>query len=141
MTDLNRVKHLAGILNEEMDKGDMHDALGDAMIAMDQANQSVRAVSDELEKDFYKDESVEEVDDRQTLRKLAGLQEEAPNMIKVRVINSGYKTDRGMMDAEIISQELDQRMMPILKVRIKDVNMGDPVVAEFKDGGWVVDMD
>jgi hypothetical protein len=141
MTDLNRVKHLAGILNEEMDKGDMHDALGDAMIAMDQANQSVRAVSDELEKDFYKDESVEEVDDHQTLRKLAGLQEEAPNMIKVRVINSGYKTDRGMMDAEIISQELDQRMMPILKVRIKDVNMGDPVVAEFKDGGWVVDMD
>ena len=142
MTDLNRVKHLAGILNEEMDKGDMHDALGDAMIAMDQANQSVRAVSDELEKDFYKDESVEEeVDDRQTLRKLAGLQEEAPNMIKVRVINSGYKTDRGMMDAEIISQELDFRMMPILKVRIKDVNMGDPVVAEFKDGGWVVDMD
>jgi len=45
------------------------------------------------------------------------------------------------MDAEIISQELDFRMMPILKVRIKDVNMGDPVVAEFKDGGWVVDMD
>jgi hypothetical protein len=60
MTDLNRVKQLAGILNEEMDPGDMHDALGDAMIAMDQANQSVRAVSDELEKDFYKDESVTE---------------------------------------------------------------------------------
>ena len=60
MSDLDRVKKLAGILTEEMDKGDMHDALGDAMIAMDQANQSVRAVSDELEKDFYKDESVEE---------------------------------------------------------------------------------
>jgi hypothetical protein len=28
MSDLNRVKHLAGILNEEMDNGDMHDALG-----------------------------------------------------------------------------------------------------------------
>ena len=75
------------------------------------------------------------------LKRNAGINEEAPNMIKVRVINSGYKTDRGMMDAEIISQELDFRMMPILKVRIKDVNMGDPVVAEFKDGGWVVDMD
>ena len=75
------------------------------------------------------------------LKRNAGINEEAPNMIKVRVINSGYKTDRGMMDAEIISQELDFRMMPILKVRIKDVNMGDPVVADFKDGGWVVDMD
>tara|TARA_B100001094_G_scaffold204024_1_gene197951 strand:+ start:1354 stop:1869 length:516 start_codon:yes stop_codon:yes gene_type:complete len=76
MTDLNRIKKLSGILNEEMDKGDMHDALGDAMIAMDQANQSVRAVSDELEKDFYKDESVEDVADRQTLRKLAGIEED-----------------------------------------------------------------
>jgi len=75
------------------------------------------------------------------LKRNAGVNEEAPNMIKVRVINSGYRTDMGMKDAEIISQELDQRMMPILKVRIEDVNMGDPVVADFKDGGWVVDMD
>ena len=74
------------------------------------------------------------------LKRNAGINEDS-HMIKVRVINSGYGTDRGMMDAEIISQELDFRMMPILKVRIKDVNMGDPVVAEFKDGGWVVDMD
>ena len=49
---------------------------------------------------------------------------EDSKMIKVRVINSGYRTDMGIKDAEIISQELDQRMMPILKVRIKDVNMG-----------------
>jgi len=81
------------------------------------------------------------MDELDLLKRNAGINEAAPNMIKVRVINSGYKTDRGMMDAEIISQELDHRMMPILKVRIKDVNMGDPVVAEFKDGGWVVDMD
>ena len=62
-------------------------------------------------------------------------------MIKVRVINSGYRTDMGMKDAEIVSHELDFRGFPILKVKIKDVNMGDPVVADFKDGGWVVDMD
>ena len=75
------------------------------------------------------------------LKRNAGINEDAPQMIQVKVINSGYGTDRGMMDAEIISQELDHRMMPILKVRIKDVNMGDPVVADFRDGGWVVDMD
>lgn len=75
MTDLNRVKHLAGILNEEMDKGDMHDTLGDAMIAMNDAAQHVRAVSDEIEKTLYTDESVEDVADRQTLQKLAGIEE------------------------------------------------------------------
>jgi hypothetical protein len=127
MTDLNRVKHLAGILNEEMDAGDMHDTLGDAMIALQDANSKVRAVSDEIEKDFYKDES-------------NNLNEEA-QMIQVKVINSGYGTDMGMKDAEIISQELDGNMKPILKVRIKDVNMGDPVIAEWRNNMWTVDMD
>ncbi len=74
------------------------------------------------------------------LKRNAGISEDS-QMIQVRVINSGFGSDRGMMDAQIISQELDHRMMPILKVRIKDVNMGDPVVADFRDGGWVVDMD
>jgi hypothetical protein len=46
-----------------------------------------------------------------------------------------------MMDAEIISQELDGNMQPILKVRIKDVNMGDPVIAEWRNNMWTVDMD
>ena len=131
MRDLDRIKHLAGILNEEMDKGDMHDALGDAMIAMDQANQSVRAVSNELEKDFYTDESVKE----------ATIQEEQPKMIKVKVINSGFKTDMGMKDAEIIGQEFDFMMRPVLRLRIKDINMGDPVIADWKGDQWVVDMD
>jgi len=62
-------------------------------------------------------------------------------MVQVKVINSGYGTDRGMMDAEIISQELDGNMQPILKVRIKDVNMGDPVIAEWRNNMWTVDMD
>jgi len=75
------------------------------------------------------------------LKRNAGISEDALQMIQVKVINSGYGTDMGMKDAQIISQELDQRMMPILKVRIKDVNMGDPVVADFRNGGWVVDMD
>jgi len=76
MRDLNRVKRLAGILNEEMDKGDMHDALGDALTAMANANYSVRAVSNEIEKTLYTDESVEDVADRQTLQKLAGIEED-----------------------------------------------------------------
>jgi hypothetical protein len=74
------------------------------------------------------------------LKRNAGISEDS-QMIQVIVINSGFGSDRGMMDAQIISQELDHRMMPILKVKIKDVNMGDPVVADFRDGGWVVDMD
>ena len=75
MSDLNRIKKLSGILNEEMDKGDMHDALGDALTAMANANYSVRAVSNEIEKTLYTDESVEDVADRQTLQKLAGIDE------------------------------------------------------------------
>ena len=75
------------------------------------------------------------------LKRNAGISEDALQMIQVKVINSGYGTEMGMKDAQIISQELDQRMMPILKVKIKDVNMGDPVVADFRNGGWVVDMD
>ena len=75
MSDLSRIKKLSGILNEEMDKGDMHDTLGDAMIAMSDAAQHVRAVSDEIEKTLYTDESVEDAVDRQTLQKLAGIEE------------------------------------------------------------------
>jgi|TARA_B100001057_G_C22806446_1_gene933639 hypothetical protein len=75
------------------------------------------------------------------LKRNAGISEDAPQMVQVKVINSGYGTDRGMMDAEIISQELDGNMQPILKVRIKDVNMGDPVIAEWRNNMWTVDMD
>ena len=60
MSELDRIKKLSGILNEEMDKGDMHDALGDALTAMANANYSVRAVSNEIEKTLYTDESVQE---------------------------------------------------------------------------------
>tara|TARA_B100001248_G_C27375874_1_gene454230 strand:- start:297 stop:539 length:243 start_codon:yes stop_codon:yes gene_type:complete len=76
----------------------------------------------------------------QNLKKNAGLNED-PQMMKIKVINSGYRTDMGMKDAMIVSQELDFMMRPILKVKIKDVNMGDPVVAEWKGNEWVVDMD
>ena len=74
------------------------------------------------------------------LKQLAGINEEA-QMIQVKVINSGYGTDMGMKDAEIISQELDSNMKPILKVRIKDFNLGDPVIAEWRNDMWTVDMD
>ena len=76
----------------------------------------------------------------QNLKKNAGLNED-PQMMKIKVINSGYRTDMGMKDAMIVGQELDFMMRPILKVKIKDVNMGDPVVAEWKGDEWVVDMD
>lgn len=75
------------------------------------------------------------------LKRNAGINEAAPQMVQVKVINSGYGTEMGMKDAEIISQELDQNMKPILKVRIADFNMGDPVVADFRNGMWTVDMD
>ena len=75
-----------------------------------------------------------------TLKKNAGLNED-PQMMKIKVINSGYKTDMGYKDAMIVGQELDFMMRPILKVKIKDVNMGDPVVADWKGNEWVVDMD
>jgi len=74
------------------------------------------------------------------LKKNAGLNEE-PQMMKIKVINSGFKTDMGYKDAMIVGQELDFMMRPILKVKIKDVNMGDPVVADWKGNEWVVDMD
>jgi hypothetical protein len=40
------------------------------------------------------------------LKRNAGISEDS-QMIQVRVINSGFGSDRGMMDAQIISQELD----------------------------------
>jgi hypothetical protein len=81
------------------------------------------------------------MDELDLLKRNAGINEDAPQMVQVKVINSGYGTEMGMKDAEIISQELDQNMKPILKVRIKDFNMGDPVVADFRNGMWTVDMD
>ena len=95
-------------------------------------------------------EEIREIGDRlSALYDEPAVAEDEGKTVKVRVINSGHgrdddgnlRSDRGMMDAQIIGQELDLNMKPILKVRIKDVNMGDPVVADFRDGGWVVDMD
>ena len=77
MNDLDRIKKLAGILNEDYqydmtDKGDMHDALGDVQISMDDAVKNIqkaaglaRQVSDEIEKTLYTDESVEEASDEE----------------------------------------------------------------------------
>ena len=72
MSNLDRIKKLSGILNEDYqydmtDKGDMHDALGDVQISMDdavkniqKANNLASQVSDEIEKTLYTDESVQE---------------------------------------------------------------------------------
>jgi hypothetical protein len=61
--------------------------------------------------------------------------------MKIKVINSGYGTDMGYKEATVIVPELGFNNMPVLRVIIKDVNMGDPVIAEWKGGEWVVDMD
>lgn len=74
------------------------------------------------------------------LKRNAGITEEQQTM-KVKVINSGFKTDMGIKDAVILGQELDMNMNPILKLRIKDINLGDPVYADFRNGEWIVDMD
>ena len=72
MSNLDRIKKLSGILNEDYqydmtDKGDMHDALGDVQISIDgamqglqKANNLASQVSDEIEKTLYTDESVQE---------------------------------------------------------------------------------
>ena len=61
--------------------------------------------------------------------------------MKIKVINSGYGTNMGYKEATVIGPELGFNNMPVLRVIIKDVNMGDPVIAEWKGGEWVVDMD
>ena len=136
MNELDVLKRNAGI-NEGPDGHDINllQAVAKQM-AKDVADGDYTAI-DDLLKNVPEEELkgfLSEIDESKNIN-------EDSKMIKVRVINSGYRTDMGIKDAEIISQELDQRMMPILKVRIEDVNMGDPVVADFKDGGWVVDMD
>jgi len=87
MSDLDRIKKLSGILNEDYqydmtDKGDMHDALGDVQNSMNDAVKNIQKaaglasqVYDAIEDTLYTDESVEDVADRQTLRKLAGIEE------------------------------------------------------------------
>jgi len=80
------------------------------------------------------------MNDLDTLKRIAGINEDQQTM-KVKVVNSGYKTDMGIKDAVILGQELDMNMKPILKLRIKDINLGDPVYANFRNGEWIVDMD
>ena len=79
MSELDRIKKLSGILNEDYqydmtDKGDMHDALGDVQNSMDdvskiaqKAGNLARQVSDEIEKTLYTDESVQEAGIRDRL--------------------------------------------------------------------------
>ena len=136
MNELDVLKRNAGI-NEDPGGHDINllQAVAKQM-AKDVADGDYTAI-DDLLKNVPEEELkgfLSEIDESKNIN-------EDSKMIKVKVINSGYRTDMGMKDAEIISQELDFRGMPILKVRIEDVNMGDPVVADFKDGGWVVDMD
>ena len=104
MTDLNRVKKLSGILNEDYqydmtDKGDMHDALGDVQISMDNAVKNIqkaaglaKQVYDAVEDTLYTDESVEEMSDLDRIRHLAGLQEDSVDGLKHDTLNDMYAT-------------------------------------------------
>ena len=79
--------------------------------------------------------------DLENLKRNAGIVKEEPETMKIKVINSGYGTDMGYKEAIVIGQELGFGNRPVLRVKIKDVNMGDPVIADWKGDEWVVDMD
>ena len=61
--------------------------------------------------------------DLENLKRNAGIVKEEPQTMKIKVINSGYKTDMGYKDAIVIGQELGFGNRPVLRVKIKDVNM------------------
>ena len=114
MTDLNRVKKLSGILNEDYqydmtDKGDMHDALGDVQISMDNAVKNIqkaaglaKQVYDAVEDTLYTDESVEEMRDLDRIRHLAGLQEDSVDMEKHNSLNDIFQA------LERLNSEVDE---------------------------------
>jgi len=69
----DRLNEMSEVVNEEMDKGDMHDALGDAINALDSAKETVAQVHDEIENTLYDDESVQEGDAEEGDAELAEL--------------------------------------------------------------------
>ena len=79
--------------------------------------------------------------DLENLKRNAGIVKEEPETMKIKVINSGYGTDMGYKEAIVIGQELGFGNRPVLRVKIKDVNAGSPVIADWKGDEWVVDMD
>ena len=58
--------------------------------------------------------------DLENLKRNAGIVKEEPQTMKIKVINSGYKTDMGYKDAIVIGQELGFGNRPVLRVKIKD---------------------
>jgi len=122
---------------------DANQKLIEAMEAIEEAHRfSYREEHSQMKDESVDNESKSVQKNQLTdIKKLAGIEEDATQTVDVKVINSGYGTEMGMKSAEIISQELNNNMQPVLKVRIEDLNMGDPVVAEFRNGSWVVDMD
>ena len=75
------------------------------------------------------------------LKRNAGIVKEEHETMKIKVINSGYGTDMGYKEAIVIGTELGFGNRPVLRVKIEDVNMGDPDIADWKGDEWVVDMD
>ena len=114
MSDLNRVKKLSGILNEDYqydmtDKGDMHDALNDVQNTIDGAMQGLQKasnlasqVTDEIEKTLYTDESVEEISDLDRIKHLAGLKEDSVDMEKHNSLNDIFQA------LERLNSEVDE---------------------------------
>lgn len=110
MTDLNRVKKLAGILNEDYqydmsDKGDMHDALNDVQNTIDGAMQGLQKasnlasqVTDEIQKTLYTDESVEEMSDLDRIKQLSGVEERKVNFDPDDMYDQG-KVRRNTLEA------------------------------------------
>ena len=151
MGRLLKITRQDGVLSKMVDREggdpawitDANQKLIEAMEAIEEAHRfSYREEHSQMKDESVDNESKSVQKNQLTdIKKLAGIEEDATQTVDVKVINSGYGTEMGMKSAEIISQELNNNMQPILKVRIEDLNMGDPVVAEFRSGSWVVDMD
>ena len=60
--------------------------------------------------------------------------------MQVHFINSGYGTDDGHKEVDVISLKLDHNDAPYAIVSHPYVS-GDSCRAEFKGGEWVVDFD
>lgn len=60
--------------------------------------------------------------------------------MRVHVINSGFGTDSGYLDVEVVSLKLDMYNRPYAIVSHPSW-YGESYRAEFRDNDWVVDFD
>tara|TARA_B100001057_G_scaffold364681_1_gene367606 strand:- start:9607 stop:10278 length:672 start_codon:yes stop_codon:yes gene_type:complete len=143
MTDLNRIKKLSGILNEDYqydmtDKGDMHDALGDVQNSMNDAVKNIQKatglasqVYDAIEDTLYTDESTdsEESNDLKELKTLAGIKTEDKYADADAIIKRG-KENQLIGKYRPPGSPRDPELDNILRRRAKELE-DDPSIGRF----------